>query len=56
MVNHYRIDEYDGAESVELLVDKYKTDEITKIRKGFKNASAQLEEIDRILSIDIKML
>ena len=56
MVNHYRIDEYDGAESVDLLVDKYKTDKIADIRKGFKNASAQLEEIDRILAMEIKMI
>jgi hypothetical protein len=56
MVNHYRIDEYEGAEDVVLLVDKYKTDEIVKIRKGFKNAASQLEEIDRILAMEIKML
>jgi hypothetical protein len=56
MVGYYRITEYDGAELVDLLDDKYKTDEITKIRKGFKNASAQLEDIDRILAMDIKMI
>ena len=56
MVNHYRIDEYDGAESVKLLVDKYKIDKIAEIRKGFKNASAQMEEIDLILAMEIKMI
>jgi hypothetical protein len=56
MTGHYCINEYDGAESVKLLVDKYKTDEIAKIRKGFKNPTAQFEEIDRILEMDIKIL
>jgi hypothetical protein len=55
MVNHYRIDEYDGAEDVVLLVDKYKIDKIAEIRKGVKNVAAQLEEIDRILVMDIKI-
>jgi hypothetical protein len=56
MVGHYHIAEYDGAESVELLVDKYKIDAIAIIRKGFKNASTQLEEIDRILAMEIEIL
>ena len=56
MVGHYHIDEYDGAESVKLLVHQYKLDEIAKIRKSDNHVSAQLEEIDRILAIEIKML
>ena len=39
MVGYYRIHEYDGSESVELLYDKYKIDAIAKIRKSGKQLS-----------------
>lgn len=56
MIKYYYIREYDGIESVDLLVDKYKMDKIIQIRKGGKTASDQLAEIDKILLKDIKIL
>ena len=56
MVNHYRINEYDGCESVELLVDKYKLDAIAKISANGQAASSQMDAIKQILRKNIQKL
>ena len=56
MVNHYRINEYDGCESVELLVDAYKGYAVDKILANGQDDSSQIEAIKKIRSQDIQKL
>ena len=57
MVEHYRIiSTSENAESIQMLEDKYKLDEIAKLRKGFKNELYQLPEIDAIMRMKFTML
>lgn len=56
MVNHYRIHEYNGCESVVLLVDKYKLDAIANITKNGQATESQIDAINHILTKNIQML
>ena len=53
MKEYYKIDEYDGLESLELLDDKYKINEIKKIIESRDNADSKIRNIKYITELVI---